>query len=386
MEVPRDIAFEIFSWLPAKSVCKLNSTCNSASGFPKETAFKRKQSHNLLGRDDTCLFIQPERIIQKYEKIVELHPLPEYRQSSGVPKEVLRLLSNSTSVLASSNGLLLCQTIKDHVPIEFFIFNPITKCRSSIPTPESLQRNQNVANINIMLDCSSDDYKVFLFENPMEWSSKNCYTCRVYHEKEGVWKTMDNGFLAGGRNINFDMYVFHNKAIQFISDCSHYFAKPSPFYKPYIMSYNLEDGNSTMLRLPREAIRGCHTMCNMSIFNWGKESSSKRSICLVKLLKKSIFTVWHLKDYESSSWQKVLKVRVRALGLQEKDPQVTGFTVMNGDLLVFATEEKVYSCGLNEERFMTVEEIGQHNCGFNLRLISYSDTFRSCGTNVVPWN
>ncbi|AES59267.1 putative F-box domain-containing protein [Medicago truncatula] len=385
MEVPRDIAFEIFSWLPAKSVCKLNSTCNSVTGFSEETVFKRKQSRNLLGRDDTCLFIQPERIIQKYVKRVELHPLPEDRQSSGVPEKVLRLLSNSTSVLASGNGLLLCQTINDHGPIEFFIFNPITKCRSFIPTPESLQRNHDFANINIMLDFSSDDYKVFLFENPMEWSSINCYTCRVYHEKEGVWKTMDNGFLAGGRNMNFDMNVFHNKAINVISDCSHYFAKPSPFYKPYIMSYHLENGNSTMLRLPREAIRGCHTMTNMGIFNWGKVSSSKRSICLVKV-RKSVFTVWYLKDYESSSWQKVLKVRVRGLGLQEKNPQVTGFTVTNGDILVFATEEKVYSCGLNEERFMMVEEIGQHNCRFNLRLISYSDTFRSCGINAVTWN
>ncbi|PNX68844.1 hypothetical protein L195_g056389, partial [Trifolium pratense] len=27
MEVPHDIAFEIFSWLPAKSICQFNSTC-----------------------------------------------------------------------------------------------------------------------------------------------------------------------------------------------------------------------------------------------------------------------------------------------------------------------------------------------------------------------
>ena len=28
------------------------------------------------------------------------------------------------------------------------------------------------------------------------------------------------------------------------------------------MSYNLENGISTMLKLPREAIKGCHIMCN----------------------------------------------------------------------------------------------------------------------------
>ena len=382
MEFSQDITFEIFSWLPAKSICKLKSTCNSSSEFLEETLFKTKQAHNMFGRDDTCFFIlRPDQIGQSNTEIVELHSLPQNRQSSGAPKEALSFLSNSVCVLASSNGLVVGHTINDHQDsIEFVICNPVTKSWSSIPTPESFQGNHSFAGINLMLDCSLDGYKVFLLENSGVWSPTS-YTCSVYHSKEGVWTTMKNSFSPGGSNMEFDMPVFHKGCLHFISDCASYFAKPSPFYKPYIMSYNLENGISTMLKLPREAIKGCHSMCNMGIFNWGKKTSSNSSICLVKL-RNSVFTVWFLKDYESGSWKRVLKVRVRALGLNETNPNVRGFMVMNGNLLVFATDEKLYSYGLEGESYMMVEEICRHNYAFKPRFISYSDTLRSCGTNA----
>ncbi|CAJ2668130.1 unnamed protein product [Trifolium pratense] len=381
MEVPQDIAFEIFSWLPAKSICKFKSTCNPISKFSEETLFRIKQTQNLFGKDDTCLFIQPNEISQRYvTERVELHSLPKHQQSSGVPNNVLSFLSkNTTSVIASSNGLVLCHNIDD--PVKVFICNPITKSWSSIPIPESLQTQNNFANAKFMLHCSLDDYKVFIFENTMEWAP-TCYRCNVYHGKEGVWKTMERGFLPGGRNMEFGIPVFFNGSLHFISDSGQYFMKPSPFYKPYIMSYNLENGTSTMLRLPREAIRGCHHItCKMGIFNWGKASNSNGSLCLVKL-SKSTFTVWFLGDYESCSWEKVFKMRVKAMGLKEKDLDVTSFTVVNGNLLVFATNERVYSCGLDDKRFMMIEEICQHNCGSNPRIISYLDTYRSCGINA----
>jgi hypothetical protein len=384
MEVPQDIAFEIFSWLPAKSICKLQPTCNSFTKFKEETIFKTKQSRNLLGKDDTCLIIQPDKISQRYViKRVELHSLPKHRQSSGVPNNVLNFLSNSVSVIASNNGLVLCHTI-DNDPVKLFVSNPITKSWSSIPTPESLQGNNNITNVNLVLHCTLDDYQVFLFDNTtMEFGPPTTFTCSVYSGKEGVWKTMKHDFMPGGRDIKFDMPVFYNGALHFISTNGRCFARHSRFYEPYIMSYNLENGISSMLSLPREAIEGweCDYACNMGIFNWGKASNSNQSICLVNL-RKPIFTVWYLKDYESALWEKVLDVNVKELGLKEKDHDVRGFTVMNGNLLVFATEEKVYSCGLDDKIFMMVEEVCQHSCGFNPRFISYSDTLRSCGINA----
>jgi len=336
----------------------------------------------MFGRDDTCFFIlRPDQIGQSYTEIAGLHSLPQNPQSSGAPNEALSFLSKSVCVLASSNGLVVGHTIKEHDSIEFVICNPVTKSWSSIPTPESFQRNHSFASINLMLDCSLDDCKLFLLENSGVWSP-TLYTCSVYDSKEGVWTTMKNSFSPGGRNMKYDMPVFHKGGLHFISDCGAYMAKSSPFYKPYIMSYNLENGISTMLKLPREAIKGCHIMCNMGIFNWGKKKSSNSSICLVKL-RNSVFTVWFLKDCESGSWEKILKVRVSALGLNETNPKVTGFMVMNCNLLIFATEEKLYSCGLEDESYMIVEEICEHNYTFNNpHFISYSDTLRSCGTNA----
>ncbi|AES71968.1 hypothetical protein MTR_3g084660 [Medicago truncatula] len=144
MEVSQDnIAFEIFSWLPTKSICKLKSTCNSSSQFSEEILFKTKQAQNMFGRDDTCFFIlQPDQISQSYTEIVELHSLPQNRQSSGAPNEALSFLSNSVCVSASSNGLVVGHTINDH---EFVVCNPVTKSWSSIPTPKSFQRNHSFA-------------------------------------------------------------------------------------------------------------------------------------------------------------------------------------------------------------------------------------------------
>ncbi|KEH25805.1 transmembrane protein, putative [Medicago truncatula] len=112
-------------------------------------------------------------------------------------------------------------------------------------------------------------------------------------------------------------------------------------------------------------------------FNWGKKRSSNSYICLVKLC----FHCLVFKKTKSGSWKKVLKVRVRALGLNETNPNVNvrGFMVMNRNLFVFATEEKLYSYGLEGESYMMVEEMCQHNYAFNTRFISYSIHFGLVG-------
>ncbi|KAJ1381842.1 hypothetical protein SESBI_44765 [Sesbania bispinosa] len=63
-----------------------------------------------------------------------------------------------------------------------------------------------------------------------------------------------------------------------------------------------------------------------------------RSVHLFGKIEKSCLYHMVLKDYESRSWERILKVRVKAMGLKEKYPKVTRFMVMNGELLIFATE------------------------------------------------
>ncbi|XLS98508.1 hypothetical protein HN51_041243, partial [Arachis hypogaea] len=64
--------------------------------------------------------------------------------------------------------------------------------------------------------------------------------------------------------------------------------------------------------------------------------------------RKHVFMVWILTNYESSSWRRIMKVRVKRMSLVEQNPVIKGFTVLNGDL-VFATKKKVYTYGLSSE-------------------------------------
>ncbi|KAH1163093.1 hypothetical protein GYH30_001576 [Glycine max] len=69
------------------------------------------------------------------------------------------------------------------------------------------------------------------------------------------------------------------------------------------------------------------------------------------------------------------------MGLVEEDPmiRVKGFVVLN-DLLVFATEEKIYGYGLID---MRIQEICDHECEYNvLCFTSYKDTLHTCGTGA----
>lgn len=389
MTLSQDNLFEILSWLPSKVINRFNSISESFSNISNGTYFALKQSQNMLMKGDTGLFIQLDTV-QQYNGEIELCSLPNERQFSGVSNDVLGFLSRGTRVLDSYNGLILCRST-DKNPIELFVCNPSTKSWLSTPILEHLQQNPN-ANFKVMLECGedffdSDDYKVIHFESSSEWESSSYYICNVFHAKDGVWKTMETPFFVGPRNMKFDMPVHYNGSLHFISDCFPYFVRNTPYFRPYIMSYNLKNGTSSMLKVPNEARRGSHDRnCEMSIFKWSNISSSMpQSICLVRL-KKSVFTIWVLRDYESSSWYKIMKVRVKALGVKEKDPIVTGFTVMNGDVLIFVVGKNIYSCGLSGEIYMKLEEIGELRFASRICFTSYSNTLRPCGKGASPIN
>ncbi|RDY07608.1 F-box protein, partial [Mucuna pruriens] len=347
--------FEVFSYLPTKAIYRFKCINNSVSKLLEETYFATKQVENSIKEDDTCFFLQ-QVTSEMYSGKVKLFTLPGNQSSFGLSGDVLRFLSKGIKVLSSTNGLILCRST-NKIPNEFFICNPATKSWLPIPSPEQVQERPNANLIMVLLKCSNrcDDYSVVHFEPPRDWSSY--YACKIFKPKEGLWKTMKISFFTGGRNMNFNTFAHCNGVIHFISDCSPYLTKRSSSFRPYIMSYHLENGTSTMLRVPRDARRGSHdSNCDMSIFNWGKVSTPHSSICLVRL-RKSVFTIWILTDYESDRWKRILKVRTKGMGLKEKDPKITGYTVMNGDALVFATETRIYSYGLTYEKYMTVEEI-----------------------------
>ncbi|KAB1204149.1 hypothetical protein CJ030_MR8G004046 [Morella rubra] len=383
MEFSEEIILYIFSWLPAKSICRFKTVCKSFFEFSAETFFAFKQTRNLQLKDDSLFFIQPDSC-RRYSDRLELHALPGEELSSGVPYRSLQFLMNTSRILASSNGLVLCRNTRTGFS-DLFLCNPATQTWLSIPTAESLQ----IA--DVVFECNNDeldsmlcpdDYILMAIEGPKDWLPYR--GCKVYSSKEGIWREKENIYI-GGRNIRFEMPVFHYGVIYFISDCFPYVRKTSLYYRPYIVAWDVRNGVSRMLRVPKEARRGSDDQsCIMGIFKWGTVTSSFKSICLIRL-RKSKFTAWVLTDYYQCLWSRILKIRVRAMGLREQNPIVAGFTVLNGDSLVFATEEKVYRYCLEGEECCRIEEVCLNSCGRNVCFHSYSNTLRPCGKNALPF-
>ncbi|KAJ1379529.1 F-box protein [Sesbania bispinosa] len=265
-----------------------------------------------------------QSIVQVQVFLIEVHPLPEEKSSSGVSKEFLTFLAKSSRILASSNGV---------------------------------QQDANEKDINVVFECINndldlDDYRIFLIEKPLEWSSY--LYLKMYLPKEGVWKDMEKSFFIGSRHMRLHMPVFLHNALHFISDTSPYIIKRCHYFRPYIMAYNLESCQSTMLRLPKDARRGSHDKsCDM--------------------------------DYKSNGWRRILKIRVKAMGLKEADPKVQGFTIMNGDCLIFATNKKVYGYGFSGKKSWRLKEICDHEWGTKICFTSYSNTLRPCGTGATTF-
>ena len=369
--------FPICTYLPAKSLYRFKVVGKGFCNLAEEAFFLLNHVHNSLKRDDTCFFLQLE---MSCNEEVRLHSLPS-QQGSGVSGDVLQFLSKSSKILASTKGLILCHAT-DKTPSEFYICNPATKSRLPISVPTH-DENLNAHVIIMLVECYDefDDYMVVHFETPTDWCSN--YACKILKPREGLWKSLEKGLCAGGRNLKFNMPVQHNGVIHFISDCGSYITEGSPYFEPYIMSYNLKDGTSTMLKLSKTARKSStDDKCDMSIFNWGKVSMASSSICLVRL-KRYTFKVWILKDYKTSRWRRIMKVKTKEMGLKEKYPTITEFMVMNGELLIFATEKYIYSCGLIGENYMEIEEICENKCKYYLSLTSYMDTLRPCGPGTT---
>ncbi|XP_054792311.1 uncharacterized protein LOC129297968 [Prosopis cineraria] len=370
MYLPDDITLEIFSWLPAESIYKFKCVDKFFNAqFSNDTLFIKKQSKNsLLRDDDSCFFIQPNTN-QRYSATTEFHHLCPKKPASSVSNKFLQFLEHCPSfrIVASSNGLILGRNNG-----ELFMCNPVTQSWLPISTPNSLNKYPD-ADLKLAFECnledSHDDFMLFLFEVQDEWASQYD-DVKFYFKKEGMWKATETSFFTGARSLRFDMHVYRRKALHFISDCSAFLSKKSPFFRPYIMAYNVEDGRSRMLRLPKEARTGSHD-----------------STAQMVRLRKNVFTVWVLTDYEVNQWRRILKIRVEAIiGLKDEEEPiiVTGFTVSNGKQLIFATKMKVYGFGLSEDNYMIVEEVCEH--GFesdSVCFTCYSDTLHHCGDGAT---
>ncbi|XP_016206903.1 uncharacterized protein LOC107647335 [Arachis ipaensis] len=217
---------------------------------------KSKQAENSLKKDrPSCFFIQRDNNLNHNDH-VELHPLPGEELSSDVLENMLGFIARSRlKILISSNGLLLCLH-----RTELFIINPVTCYLLHIPHSNHVQQRGNLHGVSMTLECDSDDYRLLLFDNK-DWSSH--YDYHVYSHKQGAWTLRKNYFFAGFRNLKFDITVICKGFIHFISDCYGHLTEDSTYFRPYIMYYEITNGNeedesveTKFLRVPKEARRG----------------------------------------------------------------------------------------------------------------------------------
>lgn len=372
-ELNEDLLLVIMSWLPAKSIFRFKSISNF---FLHEFSslqifFALEQSHNS---QDTSFFIRPKYFNKNN---VEFHPLPNQKLSSGLPLNSLQFLhnNNQTLILESSNGLLL---MRDESTL--LLCNPATQTWLPIPT---LEPDMNT--LDFVFECKHssildlDDY--ILMSIKRDWARS--LECKLYLPKEKKWKTIGN-LYKGAREIMFNVY--HDGVVYFVTDCGNDIKKKNQFYRPYVVTYDLKNFTSRILKMPRDARRGSHDIsCKFGIFKWGNITSSFKSICLIRL-RKFRFTTWVLIDYNLGLWKRVMKIRIKAImGLEEyKNSRIAGFTLLNGDMLVFATDEKIYRYNLlGKDGFETSEQVCEHKCGFEVDLFSYSNTLRPCGNGAT---
>ncbi|KAL0426693.1 UNVERIFIED_CONTAM: hypothetical protein Slati_2844100 [Sesamum latifolium] len=376
--------FDIFSWLPAKSLYRFSSVCKSSRELLSDDLFITKQFKNMQLVPDRDFFIYPD-IVQRYRNgDLESHALSSKNSGSRPPPESLDFLANRGNVITSSNGLLCCRNIgEDENPL--FLFNPTT--RSYLPIPRPDERLTPDRGIPIVFACEKDedsgdgdDFLLLALCIPDEWGEK--FHSKIYSSEERTWK--DKGRVdLGQRDMNFGHAVKLNGAVYMVSDSSNYLAKQSSFFWPYILAYDVKTSSSKFLKIPKGARKGVHDSA-LCIFEWADHPNT---MCLVKLLK-NVFTVWVLIRTSSSYyWKRVFRMRVKAmaLALSHTDHlRVDGFAVVNGSSLIFATGQKVYSYNLKDGNNKgAAEEVCGHRCQDDVRFASFSSTLRPCGPGAI---
>ncbi|KAL2553020.1 F-box protein [Forsythia ovata] len=374
---------EIFSWLPVKSIYKFSSLCKSLSQLPKEDFFAKKQSKNTQLAGDKYFLIQPYSCQSYKAGKLQLHSwlTSSTNDVLPVPYNSLQFIATTGSVLRSSNGLICVRNLSNHYEKSYFIFNPATKYWLQIPQPDRFDCGDT--DFKIVFECNNvdditDDYVLISVIGTSVWGSDPF--CKIYSSRENIWKDAGRINIGAGRNICYETTVYQNGSIYLISDSGGYFREDSPFFWPYIVAYDVNNCVTKLLKLPKSSREGMDDLdYKLSIFTW---KNLNNYLCLVKL-NNNMFTIWVLTEEETSSWHQIFKMHVNTMGLNEFDLRVAGFTILNGNILLIATNSIVYRYDLSTRSSGRLQEVCHHECGENVIFHSFSSTLRPCGANAT---
>ncbi|CAI9774079.1 unnamed protein product [Fraxinus pennsylvanica] len=377
---------EIFSWLPVKSIYKFSSLSKPFSQIPFDNFFVKNQCEKTQLVGDKDFFIQPNTKSWLWcSGVLELHScIRSSIDGLQVPYSSLEFIARIGRVLASSNGLVCCRNFTNDIK-PLFICNPATQYWLEISHPYGFDSERN---LRIVFECNNvekitDDFMLMSIMGASDWGSDPL--CKIYSPREKIWKVGGRIKVGAGRNICYETAFCQNGVVYLLSDNGPYFGEDSPFFWPYIVAYDVENSITKFLKLPENSRRGIHDLdCRLSIFKWGNSDNSMRSICLVKLYN-NVFSIWVRTDKEKSSWHQVFEMHVQDMGLEGSDLAVAGFTVLNGKVLLIATDSMVYQYNLSSENSEKVEKICGHACGKDVFFHSFSSSLRSCGDGATKF-
>ncbi|KAI9115268.1 hypothetical protein K1719_013587 [Acacia pycnantha] len=366
-QLPESMISEIFSWLPAKSIFRFKLCSKAINEFIKEANFAEKQTQNLTTQRNSSFFIQA--VFGWNKSKTELRSLfvgNEASSSSGIPPNFLQFLSKrNVRILLSYMGLLLCEIERQgkSKEVELFICNPATQTCSPIVTPPSWAEKRHYIDYNFYKGVDDEEYQLVLLEyNDQSQEDSEHFVFKAYMPKEGVW-------------IEREKSSFADNMLSF------YF-----IFERYILSWHMDGGETRRILFPKLVPE--IGIDDLNLFKWDIVGGSNYidDVCLVIFEKDDlVFSFWGLTDYESSSWSKFWTLRLKEMGLR-KNTIIHGFSVMNGDSLVFATSKYVYRYDLIGERGSKLERICEHKCSRKglicLEFIPYSNTLCSYGDNV----
>ncbi|XP_058222234.1 uncharacterized protein LOC131332171 [Rhododendron vialii] len=322
---------KIFSWLPAKSLLKFSSACNACKDNVSDPFFIKKQNRNMQLKGDSSFFVQPHSC-QRFEGNLEFHTLSGEENSEGVPNECVKFMKTNGRVLASSNGLVCCRNIRNQAMMNhlLFICNPATRSWLGIPSPANLRSTAD-KDLHIFFQCNIELYDQFprdcllmLMEYEEDWSTpfhaKSTYPKRRYGLRLGTWIVAVETCYLNLACIKVALFIFYQigllvllKEVLFIG---HMLLRSI-----YVVAFNLKEGKSGFLKVPKESRKG---LTDQS--------------CRMRVL-----IVWVLRDFNSGSWSRILKIRGRAMQMVEPEPIIAGFTVLKGSTLLVATTKRVIS-------------------------------------------
>ncbi|CAA7401359.1 unnamed protein product [Spirodela intermedia] len=354
--LPDEICSEILSWLPAKQVARCRSLCKGFHAATLSLSFDLRQARRAQG--DAGVFLRG---------YFGRSQLVFTDQSSGVPPESVQLLSDrNKTILGSDGGLVVLLEDGQEGPASsrLLLYNPARRTSLPLGLPGDAKILNNMSAGAAVLG-DGVDVDVVCVTPTDYWSS--FLECWLYSSLERRWKLVSDNVFVGPRNIKVGHpVVASNGLIYFASTCGGYISQ----HPPYIVAVDVRVGSSKILSLPEKAVLASD---DGDIEIAGSGSGSLLS--LVVYNGASEFTIWDMKDPERWVWEeRALQVSMASMGLEPRP--VGGFSLVNGDILVFTAEEYVYvydmHSGEGPRLISCTPGCGSHIC-------SYANTLRPCG-------